>query len=98
MSASEILLSLRVELVSPHHESGSYLVLCAEHHRGLRCGFTHFTQVAPLVSPREFVFVMNLSIAGFAQVRVVVVTEHTGVVRGAQHTCNHRVRLVVCVL
>ena len=67
----------------------TYRVLRAVYHRRLGRGVAHFAQVYSLVSPREFVFVVNLAITVFAQVRVVVVTEH-GRGRGvAQHTGNH---------
>ena len=67
----------------------TYLILRAIHHRRFRDAFAHFTQVGPLMSPRQLVFVVNLPIARFTQVRVVVVTVYRGVRGAAQHARNH---------
>ena len=73
----------------------AYLVLRAINHRRFRGhAVAHLAQVRPLMAPREFIFVVNLAIARFTEVRVVVVAVDGGVGVVAQHTRHHLGRLL----
>ena len=73
----------------------AYLVLRAINHRRFRGhAVAHLAQVRPLMAPREFIFVVNLAIARFTEVGVVVVAVDGGVGVVAQHTRHHLGRLL----
>jgi hypothetical protein len=68
----------------------AYLILSAIHHRRFRGrAVAHLAQVRPLMAPRELIFVVNLAIARFTEVRVVVVAVDGGVGVVAQHARHH---------
>jgi len=68
----------------------AYLVLSAIHHRRFRGrAVAHLAQVRPLMAPRKLIFVVNLAIARFTEVCVVVVAVDGGVGVVAQHARHH---------
>ena len=72
----------------------AYLVLRAINHRRFRGhAVAHLAQVRPLMAPREFIFVVNLAIARFTEVGVVVEAVDGGVGVVAQHARHHLGRL-----